>query len=385
MPLVILLTICLWMLVAAPANSQGSETAGMIMELKVDRGRVEVRSAGAQEWRKAGPLLALRAGDAVRTTDEATAVILLSGGRGSVRVTKANSPFVVATPQPGESKAQKAMTLLDASLGFLSAAAKEEPRATLSTRGGPKPPVILTPRNGPVLPDSLTFEWLGSRFSRYTVRIVGPKGVVIEKRDLTGARFEYSPDAPPLSPGIRYTIQVVSGSHPVQQAWFEVLDQARAQAIRRDMKELEQALGPSVSPNTLAALRAGFLARNGLVHDARLTLVTALAKDPDEPTLHLLLGKLYEQAGLREQAAESFDEARFLMTGPPSSRSSEGGFAPLPMPPPRVARAKPALEPARTQGSARTTARGRAARGAPWPGPRERSGRSSSRTRGRRS
>jgi len=300
----------------APAGGQGSESAGMITELRVDRGRIEVKAAGAQEWRKAGPLLALRAGDTIRVSDEAMAVILLSGGRGTVRVTRANSPFVVATSQPGESKAQKAMTLLEASLGFLSTTAKEEPRATLSTRGGPKPPVILTPRNGPVLPDSLTFEWLGSRFSRYTVRIVGPKGVVIEKKDLTGARFAYPAGAPPLSPGIRYTIQVLSGGHPAQEAWFEVLEQTRAQAIRRDLKELEQAVGPTVSPNTLAALRAGFLARNGLVHDARLTLVAALAKDPDEPTLHLLLGKLYETAGLRDQAAEAFDETRFLMTGP---------------------------------------------------------------------
>jgi hypothetical protein len=277
---------------------------------------VEVKAAAAQEWRKAGPLLALRAGDTIRVSDEAMAVVLLSGGRGSVRVTKANSPFVVAAPQAGESKAQKAMTLLEASLGFLSTTAKEEPRATLSTRGGPKPPVILTPRNGPVLPDSLTFEWLGSRFSRYTVRIVGPKGVVIEKKDLTGARLEYPAGAPPLSPGVRYTIQVLSGSHPTQEAWFEVMDPARAQAIRQDLRGLEQSLGRSPSPNTVAALRAGFLARNGLIHDARLTLVAALAKDSDEPTLHLLLGKLYETAGLRDQAAEAFDEARFLLTGP---------------------------------------------------------------------
>src|SRR3989304_4843372 len=127
---------------AVPAHGQGSESAGMITELKVDRGRVEVRPAGAQEWRQAGPLLALRAGDTIRVSDEAVAVILLSGGRGTVRVTKTNSPFVVAASQPGDSKAQKAMTLLEASLGFLSTTATEEPRATLPTPGGPTPPVL---------------------------------------------------------------------------------------------------------------------------------------------------------------------------------------------------------------------------------------------------
>jgi len=299
----------------APAGGQGSESAGMITEIKVLRGQVEVRLAGIQEWRKAGPLLALRAGDTVRATEDASVVILLSGGRGSVKVTRTSSPFVVAGLQPGETKAQKAMTLLESSLSFLSATAKEEPRATLSTRGGPRPPVILSPRNGPVLPDSLTFEWLGSRSARYSVRMVGPAGPVLE-RTVTGARLDFPPDAPSLRPGVRYTIEVVSGNHPVQQAWFEVVEPARAQAIRQDLKELEQAVGPTASPNTLIALRAGFLASQGLLHDARQALVGGLTKDPDEPTFHFLLGKLYEKAGLAEQAAEALDEARFLMSGP---------------------------------------------------------------------
>jgi len=316
MPLVMLLTICLWMLMPAPANSQGSEAAGMITELKVNRGRVEVKPAGVQEWRKAGPLLTLRAGDTVRATEDATAVILLSGGRGSTKVNAAASPFLVPGPQSGESKVQKAMTLLDASLGFLSTSAKEEPRATLSTRGGPRPPMILSPRNGPVLPDTLTFEWLGSRFHRYTLRLLGPTGVVLEKKNLTGGRFDYPPDAPPLSPGVRYTIQVLSGNHPAQQAWFEVLDPTRAQAIRRDLEALEQGAGPAVSPNTVVTLRVGYLASNGLIHDSRLSLIAALTKDPDEPTLHLLLAKLYEKSGLPAQAAEEYDEARFLMSAP---------------------------------------------------------------------
>jgi len=48
------------------------------------------------------------------------------------------------------------------------------------------------------------------------------------------------------------------------------------------------------------------------VTDASLA---ALEKDRDEPTLHLLLGNLYSQSGLPEQAHQSFDEARFLMGG----------------------------------------------------------------------
>lgn len=304
----------LWL--PGPAAGQGGEAAGMITEIKTGRGRVEVRPAGTQEWRRAGPLLALRAGDAVRATEDASVVILLSGSRGGTKVAAANSPFLLSAPKPGETKAQKALTLLGQTVGFLSTTAKEEPRATLSTRAGTKPPVILSPRNGPVLPDSLTIEWLGSRLARYTIRVAGPKGVLVERKDLTGAKFDYPSDAPPLTPGVRYTVQVISGNHPPQQAWFEILDSTRAQAIRQDMKELEQTLGPTVSPNTLVTLRAGFLGNNGLLHDARLALIEALTRDPDEPTLHFLLANLYSKLGLPEQAAESYDESRFLVTGP---------------------------------------------------------------------
>ena len=42
-------------------------------------------------------------------------------------------------------------------------------------------------------------------------------------------------------------------------------------------------------------------------------MITALAADRDEPTLHLLLGDLYTRTGLTDLAAESIDEAQFLL------------------------------------------------------------------------
>ena len=300
---------------AAFASGQRVELAGMITELKVGRGQVEIKPAGAQDWRRAGPLMALRASDEIRSTDDASAVILLSSGRGSVKVVAGSSPFVVPAPQAGEAKVQKVMTFLDAILSFLLNTAKEVKHAPASTRDGPKLPVILSPRNGPVLPDSLTFEWLESPFARHAIRILGSQGVVLEKKDLTAAKFDYPSDVPPLTSGVRYTFELLSAKHPAQQTWFEVLDPTRAQAIRLDLEELDQAVGRTVPPNTFVALRAALLASNGLLHDARLLLIGALAKDPNEPTLHLLLGNLYDKAGLPVQAAESYNEARFLLSG----------------------------------------------------------------------
>ena len=306
----------------SPASAQAAETAGMITEIRHGRGKIEVRAAGGTDWRPAGPLQAVRVGDAVRATGDAWAVIVLSGGRGSVRVDAAASPLALPSPQVGESRLQKAGALLDASVNYLTSGAKEQPQALLTTRGA-RPPIVLSPRNGPVLPGSLSFEWLGSRFSRYMVRVVGPGGVVLERAGITGGRFDYPSQAPPLSPGLRYTFQVIASGHPPKEAWFEVLNHTRAGAIKQDLTELEQALGPAVSPNSLAGLRAGFLAKEGLFHDARLVLVAALSRDPDEPTLHHLLGTVYTNTGLPDQAAESYDEARFLLTN--STKGSAPG------------------------------------------------------------
>ena len=225
-----------------------------------------------------------------------------------------NSPYVVGAVVADEGKVDKARTLVAGSVKFLTAGPKEPPTAVLATRSTVRPPEVLTPRNGPVLPGVLVFEWLGRESSRYTVRIVGPSDVVVERKGVVGARLEYPADAPALQPGVGYRIEVVAPNQPPQQATFEIVDPARARAVQADLGALESALGAGTSPSSIAVARAGYLAEIGLLHDARLAVLAALARDPDEPVLHTLLGTLYTQTGLPQQAAAAFDEAQSLMT-----------------------------------------------------------------------
>ncbi len=301
---------------AGAAAAQSGEVAGMITEIKLGKGAVEVKPAGgATDWRPAGPLMSLLAGDTVRASGGGSAVILLTGGRGTLKVESGAPSIVVPVPSAGEGKVQKAQALLAASLGFLSSRAKEMPQTVLGTRSWLKPPAVLAPRNGPVLADALRFEWWGSRISRYTIQIVGPSGVVLERAGVTGARFDYPADAPALQPGLRYTFRVITEGQPPEAAWFEVVSPERTREVRQSLVVLEQEAGPATPANTLVALRAGFLAQQGLLHEARRAVLVALEKNRDEATLHLLLGNLYAQSGLPEQAHQSFDEARFLMGG----------------------------------------------------------------------
>ena len=302
------------------AASAEREVAGMITEIHLGGGQVEVRSAESELWRAAAPLRTLRSGDTVSATGDAWVVLVLSGRRGVVRVDEAKSPFVVPAPPAARGQLDKGLEILEASFSFLSTTSGELPLATLGTRAGMKPPVILTPHNGLVLPDALVFEWRGSQSSLYALRIVGPDGLVLERTNLATTRFEYPKSAPPLAAGVRYRFQLLPAWHPPQEVWFELVDPDIARKIRDDLRDLEEALGPAPSPATLVTLRAGFLAHNGLLHDARLGVVDELARQPDEPSLHCLLGDLYARQGLPEEAMESFAEARYPTSGAASAR-----------------------------------------------------------------
>jgi hypothetical protein len=296
------------------AAAQPRETAGVITELRVGQGKVEIRSAGGS-WRPAAPLQALRAGDEVRVTQDATVVVLLSGGHGTVKVDAQRSPFVMASTVADGGQVDRARTLVAGSMKFLTSGPKEAPKAVLATRSlTAGPPEILTPRDGPVLPGALAFEWVGSRFSQYTVRLRGPSQVILERTGAVGPRLEYPAGAPVLQPGVRYRFEVNAPGQPVYATTFEIVDAARAQAVQADLHELERALGPGASASSRAIVRAGYLADSGLLHDARLTVLDALARDRGEPALHTLLGTLYANTGLPKQAGEAFDEARSLMT-----------------------------------------------------------------------
>src|SRR6266851_3875194 len=153
----------------APVGAQTRDVGAMITEIKPGRGRIEVRGPGTPDWRPAGPLLALKVGDSLRATDDAAAVVVLAGRRGSVQVDATRSPFVV-TGSPADTKLQKAFLLLESGLSFLGSSSRETPRPVLSTRSVSRPPLILSPRVGPVVPDALTFEWQGYQFALRAAR-----------------------------------------------------------------------------------------------------------------------------------------------------------------------------------------------------------------------
>ncbi len=292
-----------------------AEPVAVLTEVRAGKGEVRVKRAGESEWAAPQPLLGLRPGDQIRVTADGRAVLAFIGG-GAQTVSTANSPFTVQTPR-GETGGDRVRGLLSGVTQFLLGQQKEPTYQSLSVRSAGNPPRILFPRDTRVLPGPITFEWAGSDLYRYRVRVFGPQGLHWEQGNLPRRPLEYPASAPPLQPGTRYEWALDVPGQPVQRTYFEILPAPDAARVEGALAELRPAALAVYPPSTVVLMRAGLLFQEGLYAAARRDLLAGIAADPDEPTLHQLLGYVYDRVGLTELAAAEFDEAQYLSTRKP--------------------------------------------------------------------
>jgi len=271
---------------------------------------VQVRLAAESDWKAPLPLLSLRPGDQVRATGNAAAVLMFTGGQGTVTVSAANSPYAVQTPTAGAPRGRTSELVANLS-GFLMGKKKDLSYVPLATRSVKQPPLLLSPRGGKLLGPPI-LEWGGSDRLRYTVRVFGPQGKVWEQANLPRTPLPYPASAPPLAPGLAYRWELEAKDFAAQQGQFMLLPAAEIALIRETLTSLDPSALTGYPKNTVILMRAGYLLEQGLYVEARRELLAAIAADRDEPSLHLMLGHVYEQTALTELAAEEFDEAEFL-------------------------------------------------------------------------
>jgi hypothetical protein len=312
--------LCLWAVlgILAPADilaATPGDPVAILTEIKSGQGEVRVKAAAEADWKAPLPLLSLRAGDQIRATGNATAVLMFTGGQGAVTVSAANSPHTVQPPAGG-GLSGKTQGLVANVSRILAGKKKELTYVPLAVRGAKQPPLLLSPREGKLL-GSLVLEWAGSDRLRYTVRVSGPQGLLWEQRNLPRAPLPYPTTAPRLLPGVPHRWELEARDFALQEGRFTIL---RPEEVAR-LRETLDALAPSVlsgfPKNTVVLMRAGFLFEQELYAEARKELQAAIAADADEASLHLMLGHVYERTGLKELAAEEFDEAQFLSSRTP--------------------------------------------------------------------
>lgn len=313
-PFSALLALAVVFTMVRPSGIHATDGVAVIIEIRLNAGEVQVRRSDETAWRLAQPLLTLRPGDQINVRQDARVTLAFIGSRGTRVLGAADSPFIVVD-EPPKSPAERARETVGAIVQFLIGANREPTQVPIGVRHGPPMRgTILSPRDSRLLPGPVTFEWTGSHSVRYRVRVLGPEGTVWEASDVTLGRTSYPAGAPPLLAGVRYQWQLEAPNAPTQQAYFEVLGADQADRIRTTLDLLKSEGVSQGSRSGVVALRSGFLIQQGLYSEARTELVSAAKADPTEPTLHFLLGMVYEQVGLVDMAEREFWEAHDLVS-----------------------------------------------------------------------
>ncbi len=298
MPL--LFTVIVW-----TGRAGAQDAVGVITELKLNRGDVQIRLPG-KNWQKPALLQSLYTGTQIQASKDATAVVLYTDGMKTVTVDERNSPFEIkpaAKSAGGGGVKEVASSLMG----------KKKPAAyvPLAVRGGKRPPVLLAPRNTKLMTDAPTFQWMGMDRQPGTVRVYGPEGVLWSAENVSLTQMKYPASAPRLKAGVEYAWVIEKKDFPVDKARFQILPAAEVKTLQEQLASLSS--GAGVSKTTEAIVKAGLLSARELYYDAREVLTEAAKTDPDEPTLHFLLADVYEKTGLKDLASEEYSESDFLL------------------------------------------------------------------------
>ena len=157
---------------------------------------------------------------------------------------------------------------------------------------------------------SIGWGWI---INRPQLNVFGPAGVIWRAENVNLTKIAY-----PTSPALAARISIRLGLEKEFPASRRLSNfpAAEALAIQDQLAELTSLGG--LSKTTLAVLKANFLMSRDLFHEAREILLEGTAADPDEPTLHFVLGELYDKIGLRSLATEEYGAAEFLAKSSPS-------------------------------------------------------------------
>lgn len=319
---VVLLMATIPILATAEADTEQGLAVGMVTQVAGELGIVEVMPKGGPHWRPARPLLALRPGDTIRTTADASVILILSGDPHPLKIDSTNSPFIVPAPRPDMPRSAKAVVLLRAIIAYLSINTQDKLAPVLVTRHSQSTRSIVSPRAGPVLPGTLVFEWSPTRSGSATVTVLSTAGVLLKRTGVTTTTLVYPEAAPMLTSGERYRLRVQDNPAAPLDTWFEIVGTERANAVHRGLEELQQVIPAEASASSVTVIKAGYLAQQGLFYDARTLLLAALVLDPREPALHLLMGHVYTETGLPDLATESHRTAWLLLAHNESRPSS---------------------------------------------------------------
>jgi hypothetical protein len=257
--------------------------------------------------------LALNDGDEVKTGADAEAEIMFAAGNW-VQVGPNSKMRIKGHPAAAKSSGEG--ETFEVVQNFLKLKSSEGTSSIGGLRSAEKASalVALAPVQTRVRDARPTFEWKAEdpgvelRFTLYD------ESGVHWQSDVSGVTsVAYPTDAPALEPGVSYswaletTDPLVSPPLRTPAAFFEVIANDDVAALDTELSAVDS---KKPGPVTYHLMRASLFFDRGLVEDAIRETETAVAADPDNGTLHAILGRLYAETGRTHDAVEALQKSQ---------------------------------------------------------------------------
>jgi len=293
-----------------------SERVALITEI---RGEVALAKAGSESFNKVDWGTPLFEGDRVRTAASSEAILLFSNS--NMLTVSSGNTFTVSAGSVSSPSLSGPVRSVD---GDLMAAASDltlhragqgeiEVLGGLRSGGSASEIDLNYPRNSKISTANPHFTWTSEGdFDGFRVLVRSADGEI-----WSGETYEmelsYPDSAPALQPGTTYFWQVEGedmldvASSPLVS--FEVIsseDMARVEAGTAQINSLFD--GQNVTSGQLYMIGSMYV-KNGLLADAVETFKQISMENPSSPMAYEILGKLYYEIGLKDEAVRSLQTA----------------------------------------------------------------------------
>ncbi len=276
------------------------------------RGPVTVMRAGGQKT-AATFGLALNDGDEVRTGADAEAEIMFAAGNW-VSV-GANSTMKIKG-RPGAKQPEPESGNFEVVSNFLKLKSSEGTSSISGLRSAEKASALVpvAPVQTKVRDAQPTFTWKTDDLSvELRLTVYNDSGVHWQSDISDASTLAYPADAPALKPGVSYswtlesTDPLVSPPLRTTAAFFEVIAPADLTSLDHELAQIDEKKPGEV---TYRLMRASLFFDKGLMADAISETQTALATDPDNGSLHAILGRLYAETGRTQEAMQEMQKSQ---------------------------------------------------------------------------
>lgn len=302
-------------LAAGSVRSQGPTAV-----LTSCKGAVTVIHAGATSPASFG--LPLNDGDEVKTGAGGEAEIMFSAGNwvqigpnSSMKIKGHPGASGSEKPDASNEKAAKSGNF-DVVQNFLKLKNSEGTSAIGGLRSGGKAPGLesIAPCQTSIRTAQPVFRWkIADSSTELRLTVYGEGKVLWQSEVANVTTATYPSDAPALKPGVSYswtletTDPLVSPPLRTPASFFEVIAPADAKTLDTDLSQLD---ANKPGPVTYHLMRASLFFDRGLVDEAISETESAVASDPDNSSLHTILGRLYAEAGRSADAIDQLNKVQ---------------------------------------------------------------------------